>query len=195
MHRIGGSIAGALAMMVACAGTEDEMAFGPSPATVGNASAAPSDDGGDTEEDEGDSDGDDDGSAPGDTGGADDGVPPPTDDGTPPPTDDGGNPPPPPPGNDDGGLPPAGDTTPNCQAYCDTLDMCGWVTAMGDMIEDCYFGCSEPLDMGPCDAAWDVLAGCFATLDCQTLDEIFNTGMGTACQAEIQAEEMACAGG
>lgn len=194
MKTIGGWIAGALAMTVACAGTEDEMAFGPNPATVGNASAAPSDDGGDTD-DEGDSEGDDEGDAPGDTGGADDGTPPPSDDGTPPPTDDGGNPPPPPPNGDDGGLPPAGDTTANCQAYCDTLDMCGWVTAMGDMIEDCYFGCSEPLDMGPCDAAWDVLAGCFATLDCQTLDELFNTGMGTACQAEIQAEEMACAGG
>jgi len=190
MHRIG-FIAGVLAMSAACAGAEDDMAFtGPSPVTVGNASTAPPDDDGDTgdEEDSGD-DGVAEGPAPGDSGGVDDGGdPPPTDDGgdpPPPPPDDGGNPPPPPP--DDGGLPPP-DTTPNCQAYCDTLDMCGWVTAKGEMIEDCYFGCSEPLDMGPCDAAWDVLAGCLAMLDCATLD------MGGGCEAEGQATDMACGG-
>ena len=193
MKRTVGCLASVLAMSVACAASsDDEMAFGPSPVTVGNASSTPSGDDGETDDVE-DTGGDDDGSAPEATGGVDDGAPPPpTDDGAPPPpSDDGGNPPPPPP-TDDGGVPPV-DATPNCQSYCQTIDMCGWLAETGETVEECGAFCSEPLDMGPCDAAWDVLAGCLGGLDCATLEQL-DAGMGTACQAEIQAEEAACSG-
>lgn len=202
MHELGRRIASVLAtmMMVACAASDDdEPPWGPSSATANDGASAPNDDDADTDDGDptgDDGDGVDDGPVPpsgDDAGGSGDGGAPPADDdgGMPPPSDDGGMPPP----DDDGGLPPGNPTAANCDAFCMTIDGCGWLAESGETFEDCALGCAEPLDMGACDAAWYALVGCLSALDCATLDAWFQTEEGgPECQAEAAAELQACGG-
>jgi hypothetical protein len=180
---------------ISCAAAEDEgvQPFGPGPVSGASSPAPDPDDDGDEDEETGDDRGEGEGPLPpADSGDTSGGWPPGDGDDGLTMTDDGGPFPEPTAGGEDDGPGP-GQTTPNCQSFCMTLDGCGFIEAP-ETIEDCFYYCAEPLDMGPCDAAWDVLAGCLGALDCNALVMWMESEQPTSCVAETNAEEQACVG-